>query len=84
MKNALELLQSYLDNIRNPAAAAALYAEDGILELPWVKAHAQGPEAIERLIAGVLAKIPDFGFGTLEIWIDTPDKVFAETRWKRS
>ncbi len=43
MKTAAQLLQTYLDNIRNPAAAAAVFAADGVLELPWVKAHAQGP-----------------------------------------
>lgn len=78
MKNALELLRAYLDNIQDPAVAAALYAEDGVLELPWVKAHAQGPAAIEKLIAGLLVKIPDFAFKNLKVWIDTPDKVFAE------
>jgi ketosteroid isomerase-like protein len=78
MKNATELLQSYLDNIRNPAAAAGLFAEDGVLELPWVKAHVQGPAAIEGLITGLLARIPDFGFKNLRFWIQTPDRVFAE------
>jgi ketosteroid isomerase-like protein len=78
MKTAVELLQSYQDNIRSPAAAAALFADDGVLELPTVKAHAQGPSAIEKLIAGVLAKIPDFHFKNFKVWIDTPDRVFGE------
>ncbi|MGV6872308.1 nuclear transport factor 2 family protein [Pseudochelatococcus sp. B33] len=78
MENARELLQSYLDNIQDPAVAASLYADDGVLELPWVKAHAQGPAAIEKLIAGLLAKVPDFAFKNLTVWIDTPDRVFAE------
>lgn len=78
MNTALELLQSYQDNIRTPAAAAALFAEDGVLELPTVKAHAQGPAAIEKLIAGLLAKIPDFRFKDFKVWIDTPDRVFGE------
>lgn len=78
MKTALELLRAYLDNIQSPATAASFYAEDGVLELPWVKAHAQGPAAIEALIAGVLTRIPDFAFKNLKVWIDTPDRVFAE------
>jgi len=78
MTTALELLQSYQDNIRSPAAAAALFAEDGVLELPTVQAHAQGPAAIEKLIAGLLAKMPDFRFKNFKVWIDTPDKVFGE------
>ena len=78
MKTALELLQSYQDNIRTPAAAAALFAEDGVLELPTVNAHAQGHAAIEKLISGLLAKVPDFRFKNFKVWIDTPDKVFGE------
>jgi ketosteroid isomerase-like protein len=78
MKTAKELLQAYLDNIQNPAAAAALFASDGVVELPWVKAHAQGPEAVEKLVAGILAKVPDFSFKNLKLWIVTADRVFAE------
>lgn len=78
MKTALELLQAYQDNIQTPAAAAALFAEDGVLELPTVKAHAQGRAAIEQLISGILAKVPDFRFKNFKLWIDTPDKVFGE------
>jgi ketosteroid isomerase-like protein len=78
MKTALELLQAYQDNIRTPAAAAALFAEDGVLELPTVKAHAQGPAEIEKLISGLLAKVPDFRFKNFKVWIDTPDKAFGE------
>ena len=78
MKTALELLQSYQDSIQTPAAAAALFTEDGVLELPTVKAHAQGRAAIEQLISGLLAKVPDFRFKNFKLWIDTPDKVFGE------
>ncbi len=78
MKTALELLQSYQDKIQTPAAAAALFAEDGVLELPTVKAHAQGHATIEKLISGLLAKVPDFRFKNFKVWIDTPDKVFGE------
>lgn len=78
MKTATELLLAYLANIRNPAAAAALFVDDGILELPTIKASAQGPAAIEKFIAGLLAKVPDFEFQQPAFWIQTPDKVFAE------
>lgn len=78
MKTALELLQSYQDKIQTPAAAAALFAEDGVLELTTVKAHAQGNATIEKLISGLLAKVPDFRFKNFKVWIDTPDKVFGE------
>jgi hypothetical protein len=39
--------------------------QDGVLELPWFKAYAQGPAAVEKLLAGLLAKIPDFRFKNL-------------------
>ncbi|MGM9484289.1 nuclear transport factor 2 family protein [Roseateles sp. NT4] len=78
MKTALELLKAYLDNIQNPAAAAALFAEDGILELPTVNARAVGPAQVQGLVAGILTRVPEFRFKDLQVWIDTPDKVFAE------
>jgi len=78
MKTALELLKAYLDNIQDPAAAAALFAEDGILELPTVNARAVGPTQVQGLVAGILTRVPDFRFKDLQVWIDTPDKVFAE------
>ena len=78
MKSATELLEAYVNNIRTPNVSASQFAEDGVLELPWVKAHAQGPAAVEQLIKGLLAKIPDFRFKNLTYYIQTPDKVAAE------
>jgi ketosteroid isomerase-like protein len=78
MKTATELLEAYLNNIRTPKVAASQFAEDGVLELPWIKAHAKGPAAIEPFIAGLLAKIPDFRFKNLTYFIQAPDHVAAE------
>ena len=78
MKPASELLETYLNNVGTPNASAAQFAEDGVLELPWVNAHAQGPAAVERLLAGILAKVPEFRFKNLTYFIQTPDKVAAE------
>lgn len=78
MTTALELLKAYLDDIRDPAAAASHFAQDGILELPTLNARAVGPAQIQGLVAGVLSRVPDFHFKHLQVWIDTPDKVFAE------
>ncbi|QBK06189.1 nuclear transport factor 2 family protein [Hylemonella gracilis] len=78
MKSALELLKAYLDNIQSPPTAAALFADDGILELPTVNAHATGPEQVQGLVTGLLKRMPDFRFRNLTVWIDTQDKVFAE------
>lgn len=78
MPTAPELLRSYLASIRTPAAAAALFADDGVLELPWIQVRMQGPEAVEGLVAGLLKKVPDFGFRNIRFWIETPEKAFAE------
>src|ERR1700747_2852546 len=77
-KSATELMQAYHDSVRDPARAGALFAEDGVLELPWVKARAQGPEAISGLVAGILKKVPEFRFKNIQFWIQTQDKVYAE------
>src|SRR5580698_4748129 len=77
MKSATELLTAYLSQVRDPAAAA-LFADDGVVELPTVNARAQGPAAIEKFLAGLLAKVPDFRFQNIRIWIETPDQAFGE------
>jgi hypothetical protein len=53
--NAKELLHTYLASIQNPEAAAALFADDGIIELPTVNDRAQGPVAIQGFVTGLLA-----------------------------
>jgi ketosteroid isomerase-like protein len=78
MKSASELLETYLNNVGTPKISAAQFAEDGVLELPWVSAHAQGPAAVEKLLTGMIAKVPDFRFKNLTYFIQTPDKVAAE------
>jgi ketosteroid isomerase-like protein len=78
MMNAKELLETYLSSIQNAEAAAALFADDGVVELPTVNARAQGPTAIQRFLTGLLVKVPDFRFENVRIWIETPDRVFGE------
>ncbi|NVM75465.1 ketosteroid isomerase-like protein [Duganella sp. SG902] len=83
MKNANQLLHAYLANIQNPSAAAALFADDGVLELPTlssldINARAVGPAAIESFIGGLLKNVPDFRFKDVRLFIDTEDKVFGE------
>jgi len=78
MKSATELLEAYLNNVGTPKISASQFAQDGVLELPWVKAHAQGPAAVEKLLTGMLVKVPDFRFKNLTYFIQTPDKVAAE------
>jgi len=78
MKTATELLKAYLSNVRDPATASALFADDGVIELPWVEARAQGPAEIKEFITGLLKRIPDFRFHNIRIWIETPDQAFGE------
>lgn len=78
MKTASELLEAYLNNVRAPKVSAAQFAEDGVLELPWVQVRVQGPAAVEKMLADLLARVPDFRFRKLTYFIQTPDKVAAE------
>jgi ketosteroid isomerase-like protein len=83
MKTALELLHAYLDNIQDAGVSSSLFAEDGALELPYLAtvglpARAEGPKEIKKFLEWVLSSFPDFKFHDLKIFIDTPNKVFAE------
>lgn len=83
MNDAKQLLAAYLESIRDPRAAAALFADDGVLELPYLKSlgidgRAQGPKTIEGFIASLIAKVPDFQFKDVRYLIETPEQVFAE------
>jgi ketosteroid isomerase-like protein len=78
MKSASELLEAYLNNVATPRVSASQFAEEGVLELPWVKAYARGPAEVEKMLIGLLARVPDFRFKNLTYFIQTPDKVAAE------
>ncbi|KPA90117.1 ketosteroid isomerase-like protein [Pseudomonas asplenii] len=83
MKTAVQLFQNYLDAIQNPRAAAELFAEDGALEIPYLKSlgitdRVEGPEQIEAFIASLLNRVPAFKFRRIRFLIDTPDQAFAE------
>ena len=83
MKTPVQLLQNYLDSIQDPHAAASLFAADGVLELPYLQTlglphRVQGPAEIEAFIVGLLKKVPDFRFHTIQFFIDTPTQAFGE------
>ena len=78
MSDAKTLLHSYLDNVREPKIASALFAEDGVVELPSIKLHAKGHAEIEKLLNDLLGMVPDFKFQEPKFYIVTPDRVFAE------
>lgn len=75
--NAPELLRAYLAKIQDPAAVAALFADDGVLELPQMNVRIQGRAEIEKFIAGLLKMIPDFRFRDIHVLIETPDQAFG-------
>jgi uncharacterized protein len=83
MRTARELLQTYLDSVRDPSAAASVFAPDGVLELPFLTSlgippRAEGREQISALLTGLLAGVPDFAFQPPTVYIDTDTKVYAE------
>ena len=86
MTDAKTLLLDLLAVIPNGRKCAALFAEDGVLELPYlhslgIPARHQGREAIANFfdfVGGTL--FSGFGFSpeNVTVLIDTKDQVFAE------
>jgi ketosteroid isomerase-like protein len=83
MKSAVELMDAYLELIGTPQAAAALFADDGAIELPYLATlglptRTEGPVAIEGFLKGLLENFPGFAFSNIQHLIVTPDQVFSE------
>ena len=85
MKDSKTLLLTYLASIRDPERAAALFAEDGVFELPYLRSLGVGPRYVGRreitaLLNQLLTLYPNFAFAPddIRILIETPDKTFAE------
>ena len=85
MKDSKMLLLEYLASIRDPERAAALFADDGVFELPFlrslgVKPRYAGRREIVALLHQLLNLYPNFAFARDEvsILIETPEKTFAE------
>src|SRR5580704_3602726 len=82
MKTARELLQAYIDG--NAQESAALFADQGALELPYladlgVDPRYEGPKNIEAFLTFLHEKMyPGFRFVDVKIYIDTPDQAFGE------
>lgn len=87
MKTAVQLLQNYLDSIRDPKAAAALFAAEGALELPYLQTlgqqhRVQGPAAIESFIGGLLSKVPEFRFRNIRFLSKLRPRLSLNIAWK--
>src|SRR5271169_6453678 len=82
MKTAKELLQAYIDG--NAQESAALFAEKGALDLPYladlgVDPRYEGPKTIGAFLTFLHEKMyPNFKFIDVKIYIDTPDQAFGE------
>ena len=82
MRTAKELLQAYIDGTAQESAA--LFAEDGALELPYladlgVETWYEGPKTIGAFLTFLHEKMyPGFKFVDVKIYIDTPDQAFGE------
>jgi hypothetical protein len=82
MATAKQLLQAYIDGTAQQAAA--LFAGNGALELPYladlgVPPRYEGPQAIETFLTFLHEKMyPGFKFVDVKIYIDTPDQAFGE------
>jgi hypothetical protein len=82
MESAKQLLQAYIDG--SAKEAAALFAENGALELPYladlgVEPRYEGPKNIEAFLSFLHEKMyPNFKFVDVKIYIDTPDQAFGE------
>jgi ketosteroid isomerase-like protein len=85
VKDSKALMLEYLASIRDPERAAALFADDGVFELPFlrslgVKPRYAGRREIVALLHQLLNLYPNFAFARDEvsILIETPEKTFAE------
>ena len=82
MKTAKQLLQAYIDG--NAQESAALFAENGAQELPYladlgVDPRYEGPKTIGAFLTFLHEKMyPAFKFVDVKIYIDTPDQAFGE------
>ena len=82
MKTAKELLQAYIDG--SAPEAAALFAEDGALELPYladlgVEPRYEGVKNVGAFLTFLHEKMyPNFKFIDVKIYMDTPSQAFGE------
>src|SRR5258708_19974540 len=85
MKDAKTLLLEFLAAVTRGQNAAALFAEDGAVELPFLHSlgipwRHRGRQAISELKASPAGLYRDFAFKPEDtpVLIDTPEQVFAE------
>ena len=83
MKTAKELLLGYLEHINNPDEAIKLFADDAVIELPYLASlglnyQMKGKEVIYNFLKNLPDTFTNFKFRNIQIHIDTPDQAFGE------
>ena len=83
MKTAKELLLEFLEAFPIAAKAAALFADDGTLEIPYlesvnIQSMAEGPGEIEKFLATMIEMVPGWKFSNIKILMEDENQVFAE------
>jgi hypothetical protein len=83
MKTAKDLLLEFLDAFTVPSKAAALFAQDGAFEIPYlqtvnIQPRSEGPREIEKFLTALIEMVPDWKFSGIKILMEDTDQVFAE------
>lgn len=83
MKTAKELLLAYLENVGNADVQIELFADDAVIELPYLAslgapAHWEGKETLYNFLKNLPKSFPGFKFHDISIYIDTPEQAFGE------
>jgi predicted SnoaL-like aldol condensation-catalyzing enzyme len=83
-KNARHLLEEFTaGSFRDPRQAAAMFAEDGVLEMPYLKSLGIAPSykgraEIEDFLKFVRDLYPDMDFHNVKIVMETADQALGE------
>lgn len=85
MTTAREIFLTYAQAMADgdAAAAAACYAEDGVLDFPFwpllgLTPRYAGRPALQAYLSKLLDMVPGFRFTNITVHIDAPDAMFAE------
>jgi uncharacterized protein len=83
MKKARDLLLEFLDAFSEPARAAALFAQEGVFESPYlqtvnIQSRLEGPREIEKFLTTLIGMVPDWKFLNVQILMEDREQVFAE------
>ncbi|SRR5258705_8193515 len=83
MKKAKDVLLEFLDAFHEPAKAAALFAQDGAFEIPYLETvnihpRLHGLTDVEKFLTTMMGMVPDWKFSNIKILMEDTDQVFAE------